>query len=56
MASPPLDMLCGVPDRRRHLAASDGKRPTLFSFLKQANVKLPIARRETSERLYAGGC
>ena len=31
-----------------------GKRPTLFSFLKQANVKLPIGPRD-QQRLYEGG-
>ena len=31
-----------------------GKRPTLFSFLKQANVKLPMGPRD-QQRLYDGG-
>ena len=32
-----------------------GKRPTLFSFLRQANVKLPLGPRD-QQRLYDGGC
>ena len=51
---PALDMLTEY-----HIAGVtwriSGKRPTLFGFLKQANVKLPIGPRD-QQRLYEGGC